>query len=69
MRSRLAGRRLRLPVLLYKPGGMQGHPLGSETPSFPLPLWLVALIIFILVVAIGGGLYLKSRLKQGESKK
>ena len=38
-------------------------------PFYPLPLWLVALIIFVLMAAIGGGLYLKSRLKEAEPKK
>lgn len=38
-------------------------------PFYPLPLWLIALIIFVLIVAIGGGLYLKSRLKEDEPKK
>jgi len=38
-------------------------------PFYPLPLWLIALIIFVLIVAIGGGLYLKSRLVEEEPKK
>ncbi len=41
---------------------------ADAIPFFPLPLWLVALIIFVLIVAIGGGLYLKSRLREEQKK-
>jgi hypothetical protein len=41
----------------------------ADIPSYPVPLWLVALIIFVILVAIGGGLYLKSRQDKEEPKK
>lgn len=41
---------------------------ADAIPFFPLPLWLVGLIIFVLVAATGGGLYLKSRLKEEQKK-
>lgn len=41
---------------------------ADAIPFFPLPLWLFGLIIFVLIAAIGGGLYLKSRLKEEQKK-
>jgi hypothetical protein len=41
----------------------------ADIPSYPVPLWLVALIIFVILVAIGGGMYLKSQLDNEEQKK
>ncbi|MFA5266481.1 MAG: hypothetical protein WC379_00800 [Methanoregula sp.] len=43
-------------------------PSSSDVPFYPLPLWLVGLILFILIAAIGGGLYLKSQQKKEEKK-
>jgi hypothetical protein len=37
-------------------------------PFHPMPLWLIALIIFVFIAAIGGGLYLKSRLDAEQKK-
>jgi len=41
---------------------------ASRDPFYPLPLWLIALIIFVFIAAIGGGLYLKSRLDAEQKK-
>jgi hypothetical protein len=41
---------------------------ADAIPFFPLPLWLVALIIFIIVAAVGGALFLESQQKKEEKK-
>jgi hypothetical protein len=41
---------------------------ADAIPFFPLPLWLVALILFVIVAAVGGALYLESRQKKAEKK-
>jgi hypothetical protein len=41
---------------------------ADAIPFFPLPLWLVALIIFVIVAAVGGALYLEYQQKK-EGKK
>jgi hypothetical protein len=39
-------------------------PSADAVPFFPLPLWLVALILFVIVAAVGGALYLESQQKK-----
>jgi hypothetical protein len=41
---------------------------ADAIPFFPLPLWLVALILFVIVAAVGGALYLESQQKKEEKK-
>jgi hypothetical protein len=41
-----------------------GTASADAIPFFPLPLWLVALILFVIVAAIGGALYLESQQKK-----
>ena len=39
-------------------------PSADAVPFFPVPLWLVALILFVIVAAVGGALYLESQQKK-----
>ena len=61
------------PVTSAEPREPRPSPAPASspagTPSFPLPLWLVGIIIFIIVVAAGGAIYLESQQRKGEEKK
>jgi len=56
-------------IAISSPGSAPAATTSADAiPFFPLPLWLVALILFVIVAAIGGALYLESQQKKEEKK-